>query len=475
MCLKPLFFSAALLFLCTFQSMPVFSQKPTSYQLAWHQQEFYLFVHFGPNTFTDVEWGDGQEHTDIFNPTDLDCRQWCQIAQASGAKGIIITAKHHDGFCLWPSKFSNHTVAQSSWRNGKGDVLKELSDACREYGLHFGVYISPWDRNHPQYGTDAYNDVFVSMMAEIFDNYGPIWELWWDGANGEGPNGKTQVYDWKRCIAFVRQKSPSTVVFSDVGPDIRWVGNEKGIAGTTNWNTLDIEGFEPGLKAPSTDTLQTGNIHGAAWIPAECDVSIRPGWFYHSAEDQKVKSADALFSLYLKSVGRGSNLLLNVPPDRKGRFHSTDSLSLMSFRNLIKHHFKDDICKGARVEYGEAGQTSTTTLLTDGNYQSYITLDEKQHSDIILRFDQERTINCVRIRENLEKGQQVIQAEIQLLDTSNNVALTVPMTTIGNQRILTFDRQSVSAIVFRLLDAKGTVEISEISAFNLDDSLLHIK
>jgi alpha-L-fucosidase len=236
--------------------------KPTKAQLAWHQLEYYWFIHFGPNTFTDVEWGNGKEKTEVFNPTKLDCNQWCKIAKASGATQIIITAKHHDGFCLWPSKFSTHTVAQSKWRNGKGDVLKELSQACKKYGLKFSVYISPWDRNHPDYGTEKYNDVFVNMMTELFTNYGPINELWWDGANGEGPNGKKQVYDWNRFKATARKLSPNTVIFSDVGPDIRWCGNENGFVGTTNYNYLNIDGFEPGEKAPSTDTLNQGNANG---------------------------------------------------------------------------------------------------------------------------------------------------------------------------------------------------------------------
>lgn len=233
--------------------------KPSPSQLAWHDMEYYWFTHFGPNTFTDLEWGKGTEKEEVFNPQALDCNQWCSLAKAAGAKGIIITAKHHDGFCLWPSKFSTHTVKQSKWKDGKGDVLKELSTACKKYGLKFGVYISPWDRNHPDYGTEKYNDVFVGMMKELFTNYGPIWELWWDGANGEGPNGKKQVYDWKRFRETVRKLSPNTVVFSDIGPDIRWCGNENGIAGITNWNTLDTDGFEPGAKSPSTDTLNAGN------------------------------------------------------------------------------------------------------------------------------------------------------------------------------------------------------------------------
>ena len=236
-------------------------------------------------------------------------------------------------FVLWPSKYSTHTVRESKWKNGKGDVLKELSQACKEYGLKFGVYISPWDRNHPKYGTPEYNDVFVNMMKEIFTNYGPIWELWWDGANGEGPNGKKQVYDWDRFKKTVRKLSPNTVIFSDVGPDIRWCGNEKGIAGETNWNSLDTVGFTPGAGAPPVDTLNRGNMNGKNWIPAECDVSIRPGWFYHREEDEKIKTPEELFQLYLKSVGRGANLLLNVPPDRTGKINEKDSAAWFDLKS----------------------------------------------------------------------------------------------------------------------------------------------
>ena len=282
---------------------------PTRQQLAWSGLEYYLFMHFGPNTFTDLEWGKGTEQEEVFNPTSLDCRQWCRIAKAAGAKGIIITAKHHDGFCLWPSKYSTHTVRESKWRNGKGDVLKELSAACREYGLLFGVYLSPWDRNHPKYGTPEYNQVFVNMMKEIIANYGPLFEFWWDGANGEGPNGKKQGYDWRLFQHTMRTQAPNTVIFSDIGPDIRWVGNENGIAGDPNWDLLDTAGFMRGLGAPPNDTLNHGNMYGKNWIPAECDVSIRPGWFYHAQEDAKVKDRGPALSTMAEICRTGSELV----------------------------------------------------------------------------------------------------------------------------------------------------------------------
>ena len=257
-----------------------------------------MFCHFGPNTFSGKEWGDGTEAEDLFNPTDLDCRQWAATAKAAGFKGILITAKHHDGFCLWPSPVSSHTVAQSAWRDGQGDVLREISDACREYGLKFGVYISPWDRNDPHYGTDAYNDVYVKTLESVLGGaYGPVFEQWLDGANGEGPNGKKQQYDWPLFHETILRLQPQAVIFSDVGPGCRWVGNEKGRAGRTNWGKLDIEGFTPGHGAPPVDTLNQGNRYGSHWVPAETDVSIRPGWFWKASETPQVKTVQQLLKI----------------------------------------------------------------------------------------------------------------------------------------------------------------------------------
>src|SRR6185436_16601876 len=401
---------------------------PGKAQLAWHDMEFYLFTHFGPNTFTDKEWGHGDEPEDIFNPTQLDCKQWCRIAKAAGAKGIIITAKHHDGFCLWPSKYSTHTVRESKWKEGKGDVLKELSEACRESGLKFGVYISPWDRNHPKYGTPEYNDVFVNMMEEIFSNYGPIWELWWDGANGEGPNGKKQVYDWDRFKKTVASISPNTVIFSDVGPHIRWVGNEQGIAGRINWNTLDTAGFTPGAGAPPTDTLTTGNANGKNWIPAECDVSIRPGWFYHKEEDNKVKTPEQLFNLYLKSVGRGANLLLNVPPDRRGLIHENDSAALVSFKQLRDNSFKKDLAAHSKIP----------PLKPESKLSSVFKFQNFYMTRVVFTFKQK--INCIVLKENIEEGQAI---ETFNIETGKK---TVLGETIGHKRIITFPATDVKEI-----------------------------
>ena len=443
---------------------------PTKAQLVWHNMEFYLFMHFGPNTFTDKEWGHGDEPEDVFNPAALDCRQWCRVAKAAGAKGIIITAKHHDGFCLWPSKYSTHTVKQSKWKNGKGDILKELSLACKEYGLKFGVYISPWDRNHPQYGTAGYNDVFVNMMKEIFSNYGPIWELWWDGANGEGLNGKKQVYDWERFKKTVKQLSPNTVIFSDIGPHIRWVGNEKGIAGQTNWNTLDTMGFTPGAGAPPTDTLNKGNINGRSWIPAECDVSIRPGWFYHKEEDEKVKTAEELFDLYLKSVGRGANMLLNVPPDRNGLITAYDSSALLGFRKLRETSFNENLAKKAKAQSHYGHVLWDKQFFADGSAKTFEKEKDYKNAFYTLEFAHPQKINCIVLQEAIQYGQRIKKLKITL--KSDNLNKEIEITTIGRKRIVNFPAEEVSSIRISIENAKPSPLLSEVTVYLIDSKLI---
>lgn len=439
--------------------------RPSAAQWQWHQQEFYLFIHFGPNTFTGKEWGHGDEKEEIFNPSQLDTDQWCRIAQAAGAKGIIITAKHHDGFCLWPSAYSTHTVRESQWKNGKGDILLDLSKSCQKFGLKFGVYISPWDRNHPAYGTDAYNDVYVNTMQEIFSKYGPIWELWWDGANGEGLNGKKQVYDFPRFEKLIRNISPGTVIFSDIGPDLRWVGNERGFAGETNWNLLDTAGFKRGEGGPPTDTLNRGNAFGKNWIPAECDVSIRPGWFYHQEEDDKVKTPAQLFDLYLKSVGRGANLLLNVPPDTRGLIHPNDSAALMGFLKL-RQQFENNLAVGANATVGITGKQHATRLLTDGNNTTAIRLSNNNER-ATLRFETPVKMNCIALQEDMRNGQYAAAFSLRLLDANGEVLKVIAGTTIGQKRILTFETQAVTAIELSITDQRGKVALAEIGAYYL--------
>src|SRR5690554_5186126 len=352
---------------------------PSAQQVKWQEMEYYMFIHFGPNTFTDVEWGHGDEDPQVFNPSQLDARQWARIAKAAGMKAIIITAKHHDGFCLWPSEYSTHTVRESPWKNEQDDVLRELSEACKEYGLKFGVYLSPWDMNHPAYGTPEYNQIFANTLEEVLTNYGEVFETWFDGANGEGPNGKRQVYDWPMFHETVFKHQPNTIIFSDIGPGTRWVGNERGFAGETNWSTLNVAGFEPGANAPSQQVLNEGDEDGEAWVPAESDVSIRPGWFYSPSTDDQVKSLNHLLRIYYGSVGRNSNLLLNVPVDRRGLIHPADSARLMELRKVLDESFDANMALGKNIEASQVRGDSPSyagNKLTDGDFHTYWTPDE---------------------------------------------------------------------------------------------------
>lgn len=444
------------LLILIFVNLSLFAQQtenipiPSPAQLEAQEMEFYLFTHFGPNTFTGEEWGHGDEPAEVFNPTALDCGQWCRIAKAAGAKGIIITAKHHDGFCLFPSKYSTHTVRQSSWMNGKGDVLRQFSDSCKVYGLKFGVYLSPWDRNHPDYGTDAYNKVYTGMIEEVFASYGQIWEFWFDGACGEGPNGKKQVYDWDLFYSTIRQLSPQTVMFSDVGPDFRWVGNENGFAGKTHWYSLNTAGFTPGSGAPSQDTLTVGNKFGEFYIPAECDVSIRKGWFYRSQEDTTVKSAGQLFDIYIKSVGRGANLLLNVPPDTRGRFAAPDSAALMQFKKLRDDAFANDILAGSKFKT-KKGQKK---LLVN-----------------TYKLDSIVPVNCLILKEELKNGQVVKSGFAEFFKNGKSVNV-IQFSTIGHKRILTFNTVEADKIKIVITSAKTEPLLLRTEAFKIDESLI---
>jgi alpha-L-fucosidase len=338
---------------------------PTPQQLAWQRDELALFLHFGVNTFTDREWGDGKEDPAIFAPTALDARQWARAARAGGFRMMILTAKHHDGFCLWPSAVTKHTVAASPFRGGNGDVVRELVDACRAEGLKVGLYCSPWDRNSPVYGdSPRYNDFVCDQLTELLTRYGRIDEVWFDGANGEGPTGRKQVYDWPRFWGLVRRLQPNAVMFSDAGPDVRWIGNERGSAGDTNWSTMNPEAVPyPGADGPGIiAALQNGDPDGTVWRPGETDVSIRPGWFYHPAEDAKVKTIDDLTQLYFTSVGRNSKLLLNVPPTRAGLLHETDVSRVAGMRRALAGVFDEDVAAGRRPSCRGTGSASVCEI-----------------------------------------------------------------------------------------------------------------
>ena len=453
-------------FLSTFlisQSIKPLPPLPTRQQLAWHEKEFYLFIHFGPNTFTDKEWGEGNEDPSIFNPTALDCEQWARIAKKAGAKGIILTAKHHDGFCLWPSKFSTHTVRESKWMNGKGDVVKALNDACKKIGIEMGVYISPWDRNHPLYGTPEYNNVYLSSMKELLTNYGKYFELWWDGANGEGPNGKKQVYDFHRFEDSALKWQPQLVIFSDIGPSVRWCGNENGIINNTNWNLLDTAGFKRGNGGPPIDTLNTGNVNGKLWIPAEADVSIRPGWFYHTKEDGKVKSPQTLFNLYLKSVGNGGNLLLNVPPDRSGQINAADSASLMGFRKLREAAFLTNLFASANISTNTSNGKNLMNLLDQKN-ETYWASTQKENTQLILKLPKITSFNTLVLEEMLTYGQRINEFTIEALQGTTYQTIYTG-TTIGRKKIASFEKLETSQIRITIKNSKAAPILRNIAAY----------
>jgi alpha-L-fucosidase len=443
---------------------------PSEEQKEWQHLNYYMFIHFGPNTFTDVEWGNGREDPKVFNPSGLDGRQWASTAKAAGMKGIIITAKHHDGFCLWPSKYSTHTVRESAWKGGRGDLLREVSDACKEYGLKFGVYLSPWDQNHPAYGTEAYNSVFANTLEEVLTSYGEVFEVWLDGANGEGHEGKKQTYDWDLFHRTIYRNQPHAVIFSDVGPGCRWVGNEEGRVGETNWSRLDVSGFEPGSKAPAPDTLNVGNRYGKAWVPAEADVSIRPGWFYSPSTDDKVKTVDQLVDIFYTSIGRNSNLLLNVPPDRTGRIHRNDSIRLMEFRQAIEESFAGNIASGASIiadkTRGDSERYSASHLL-DGDYHSYWTTDDDVlEASLTLTLKDVKPFNRLLIQEYIPLGQRVAAFNVEYYDMDQErwEPLTAG-TTIGYRRILRFPAVTTDRIRINVTEALACPVLNGIGLY----------
>ncbi len=437
---------------------------PSERQLNWQELEYYAFVHFNMNTFSGQEWGDGTESPALFNPSALDCRQWAAVAKSAGMRGIILTAKHHDGFCLWPSKFSKHSVAYSPWRAGQGDVLRELSDACRASGLKFGVYLSPWDRNSPLYGdSEKYNDYYAAQLEELLGNYGEVFEVWWDGACGEGPNGKRQVYDFERFTKIVRRLQPNAVIFSDIGPDIRWVGNENGFAGETCWSMLNTQGFARGIGAPPTSSLNEGDLSGAEWLPAECDVSIRPGWYYHAEQDGQVKSVDHLLDLYERSVGHNGSLLLNLPVDRRGLVHENDAARLLELRARIDGIYGFDLARRARATASDTrGNDSRfgAALAIDGDPSTYWAANDGAKDPVLaLRLQRPTWVDRVILREPIALGQRV--AKFTLEAESDGAWHEVGVgTTIGNRRIVRIERTLASALRITIQASRATACIS---------------
>ncbi|MBI3819090.1 MAG: alpha-L-fucosidase [Planctomycetes bacterium] len=448
-------------------AFPARAVAPSPRQLAWHKLEYNAFIHFNMNTFTDAEWGSGAESESTFNPTALDCRQWARICKEAGMKGIILTAKHHDGFCLWPSKYTNHSVASSPFRGGKGDVLKELSEACREYGLKMGIYVSPWDRNSKLYGdTPKYNEYFKNQLREVLTNYGSIFEVWFDGACGEGPNGKKQQYDWPGFIQVVRECQPDAVIFSDAGPDVRWVGNESGLAAPTSWCTLFRDRFYPGT--PDSQPLTEGHEDGTHWVPSECDVSIRPGWYYHQSQDGEVKSLDTLLDIYYRSIGQNSTLLLNIPVDRRGLIHENDAARLLEFKRAIDATFADDLAANAEIVATNTRNDSTAFAAhnaIDADHKNYWAADDSiQSAALELSWPKAMTFNRVVLGEPIEYGQRIEQFTVDA-DVHGEWRTIAKGTTIGHKRILKFDPITASKLRLQILRSNAPPAICNFQVF----------
>lgn len=467
---------------------------PSERQLRWQALEFIGFCHFTVNTFTDKEWGYGDEDEKVFNPTDFDADQIASAAADAGMKELILTCKHHDGFCLWPSALTEHSVKNSPWRDGKGDVVKELSDACRKQGLKFGVYLSPWDRNNKAYGTPAYLDYYRGQLRELLTHYGEVSEVWFDGANGGdgyygGAREKRHIdnhtyYDWPNTWKIVRALAPGAVMFSDAGPDVRWVGNENGTAGDPCWATLDLTapGRQPG---GSSKGLTTGERPGTDWVPAECDVSIRPGWFYHAAEDDKVKTPAQLMDLYFKSVGRGAVLNVNVPPDRRGQLHEQDVKSLHAFGDLLRATFAQDLARGATASANNVrggANAYAASHVIDGDRDTYWSCNgDAKSPELVLEWPKPVTFNVVRLREFLPLGQRI---EAFALDQWEEAKADggeagkaaghwkefAAGTSIGNCRLLRVPPVTTRKLRLRVTQAPVCPAISEIGVFAAPDA-----
>lgn len=450
---------------------------PDARQLAWHDMEMNAFIHFTINTFTDKEWGYGDESPELFNPTNVDAEQWVSVLKEAGFKGVILTCKHHDGFCLWPSEYTDHDIAESPFEDGKGDIVKAVSDACHKFGLEFGIYMSPWDRNRADYGQPSYIEYYRNQLKELFTNYGPVFEMWFDGANGGdgyygGANEMRKIdrktyYDWPTTLAMVHEIQPQILFFSDGGPDLRWVGNEEGRVNPTNWNTITADTLYAG-KAGISGLLETGAENGKDWVPAEVDISIRPGWFYHQEEDSSVKTPEELFNIYMSSVGRGSTLLLNIPPDRRGLFHENDVASLQGFHKLLEERFGNDLAKNAQVVASETrGNASEfgAANVVDGNKESYwATNDGTTSGSLEIDLGSAQKILYVQLDEYIQLGQRVKKFKVEA-EVDGAWKEIANGTTVGYKRILAVDPITTSKIKITIEDAKACPVISTVSLY----------
>jgi len=452
---------------------------PSARQLAWQHLEFTGFIHFGVNTFTGKQWGYGDENESVFNPTDFDADQMVRTASDAGMKGLILTCKHHDGFCLWPSEFTTHSVKSSTWKNGQGDVVRAVSDACKKYGIKFGVYLSPWDRNRADYGTPEYIVYYRKQLRELLTNYGPLFEVWFDGANGgDGYYGGARekriipkdYYGWTETWQLVHGLQPNACIFGSRGADIRWVGNEHGQAADPCWNTLNGADFVPSLYDKATDhkRLGSGDRPGTIWQPAECDVSIRPNWFYDPTDDHKVKTPKQLVDLYYDSVGLGSTLLLNLPPDKRGQIAAPDVKALHDFRHILDETFKTDLAQDATATAsnvrGNAKTFAAKNVITGHGDKYWATDDGTTNASLTLEFKKPVTFNVVRLRECLPLGQRVEGFALDQWQDGQWMEFGSGPS-IGNCRLVRGHSVTTTKVRLRITQAPACPAISEFGLF----------
>ncbi len=462
---------------------------PSKRQLTYEKMEFFCFIHFTVNTFTGSEWGDGKEDVSIFNPTELDARQWVKTAKDAGMKGLILTCKHHDGFCLWPSKYTEHSVKNSPYKNGKGDIVREVSEACKEFGLKFGIYLSPWDRNNSSYGKGKeYDDYYVNQLTELLTEYGELYTIWLDGACGEGANGKVQKYDWNRYYKVMRELQPNAVI-SISGPDVRWCGNEAGEVRESEWSVVAKDMTDPSITAELSqhedneefrdrplDETQSDlgsrerlkNEKELVWYPAETDVSIRPGWFYHEEEDDKVRSFENLKDIYLKSVGGNTTLLLNIPPMKNGKIHEKDMAILKRLGEFINDTFKNNLLKNAlitTVPEHDCRGNSPDMMRTD-DYNTYFMNKEGENKLLIeIKFDECKKLNYLVLKEAITFSQRVEKFNVYFNDESGNKIKIFEGTTIGYKRIIDLKGTKTDNLTIEIEDSRVAPVMSFVGVY----------
>jgi len=457
---------------------------PSKKQLAWQELEFACFIHFGVNTFTNREWGPREDVREVFNPSQLDARQWAKTIRDAGAKEIILVTKHHDGFCHWPTKFTDYSVKNSPWKNGKGDLVAEVASACHEFKLKFGVYLSPWDMHSPVYGSAEYNEFFKNQLRELLTNYGEIAEVWFDGACGEGPNGIKQVYDWNGYYEVFHELQPDAVI-AIMGPDVRWVGTESGYGRETEWSVVPVSAGQLSEIAASSQQKDSGsafiphdmmqadlgshekilNAGALMWYPAEVDVSIRPGWFYHENEDSLVKSPEKLVDIYYSSVGRNAGLLLNLPPDKRGLIHENDVKSLLGMKAILDETFNKNVANKAQIVVSEINLNSNPDVILDNDSKTFWTTKPGTKTAILeFTFGNQQEFDVLLLQENIRNGQRIEEFLLEVFKDGGWVELTRG-TTIGYKRLLRFGPTTASKVRLKIISSRDCPELSEFGLF----------